>query len=412
MAPAGRLRNAWHGASGVDAVRVLAGAAVAGAATIVLLCLLAWALPVEPPGPALLGPVLAALPVLGAVAVLVTIGLRLTLPGRAADANRRSRDSVVSEVAVTALAGSFAGVQAHLALRTLPAAPPAPVRRLLLIGASAPWPGVVAVLAAVPLVAVLAAGYATGRPSTRIRPPVPPYVGPLVALAGLLGQYLIADPGHPERLSHGAVPAALAGYGAVLLGAALTVPWLLTWLGSGWAVRAGRAWTLCAARRVEASARGLTLPLGLITVAVAVITTSGLAGDHTPTGMADAPLFLIMTTVSSCAAAMLFTVVVEHGPARRETSHTLHSIGAGERIDRRAALAALVVPVLVCVPIAIAVGALTAWPARGEGNSFPTIPARAALLGMVWTVGLLTLALIAAVVVTLRDERPGLRRGA
>ncbi|MET7298471.1 hypothetical protein [Embleya sp. NPDC005575] len=417
MSPAGRslLRDAWHGASRVDAVRVLAGATVASTATIVLLCLLAWAFPIEHRGPALIGPVLAALPVLGAVAVLVAIGIRLTIPGGgdrpgapfpADEANRRSRDVVVSEAAVTALAGTFAGVQAHLALRSLPASPPPAVRHLLAIGASAPWPAVVAVLAALPSVAALAAFYATGRPSPRLRPRIPPYLGPLVILAGLLGQYLIADPGHTERLSHGAVPAAVVGYGAVLTGAALTVPWLLTWLGSGWASRAGRVWTLCAARRIEASARGLALPLGLATIALAVVTTSVLAGDRTPPGMADAPLFLTMTTMSSCAAAMLFTAVVEHGPARRETSHALHSIGAGERLDRRAALAVLVVPVLVCVAISVGVGALTAWPARGDGDSFPTVPAHAALLGSMWTLGLLAIALIAAAVVTLRDERP------
>ncbi|MFF7244037.1 hypothetical protein ACFZBU_09065 [Embleya sp. NPDC008237] len=410
------LRDALRNASRVDAVRVLACAAVAGTATIVLLCLLAWALPVARPGPALIRPVLAILPVLGAVAVLVTVGIRLTFPGRidrpgapfrAHGKNRRSREVVVSETAVTALAGTFAGVQAHLVLRTLPASPPPAVRRLLAIGASAPWPAVVAVLATVPTVAVLAACYATARPSLRLKPRVPRYIGPLVLLAGLLGQYLIADPGHPDRLSHGAVPAAAICYGAVPAGAALTVPWLLTWLGSGWAARADRVWTLCAARRIEASARGLALPLGLTTIALAVVTTSGLAGDRTPTGMADAPLFLTMTTVSSCAAAMLFTVVVEYGSARRETSHTLHSIGAGERMDRRAALAALVLPLLVCVPVSVAVGALQAWPARGNGDSFPTMPAHAALLGTLWTIGLLAFALIGAAVVILRDDRPG-----
>ncbi|MYS87230.1 FtsX-like permease family protein [Embleya scabrispora] len=405
-----------RGASRVDALRVLAGAAVASTATIVLLCLLAWAFPVEHPGPALIGPVLAMVPVLSAVAVLVAIGIRLTIrggsigrpgaPSPTDEANRPRRDLVVSEVAVTAVAGAFAGVQAHLALRSLPASTPPAVRHLLAVGASAPWPAVAAVLAAVPSAAALAAFYATSRPPPRLQPRIPPYLGPLVMLAGLLGQYLIADPGHTERLSHGAVPASVAGYGTVLTGAALTVPWLLTWLGSGWASRAGRVWTLCAARRIEASAGGLALPLGLATIALAVVTTSTIAGDRTSPGMADAPLFLTMTTMSSCAAAMLFTVVVEHAPARRETSRTLRSIGAGERMDRRATLAVLVVPVLLCVAISVGVGALTAWPARGNGDSFPTVPTHAALLGTIWTLGLLAIAVIAAAVVTLRDERP------
>ncbi|GCD96427.1 hypothetical protein [Embleya hyalina] len=422
------LRDVWHGASRVDAVRVLAGAALAGGATIVLLCLLAWARPSEHPAPAPTGPLLAALPVLAAVAVLTAVGTRLAVLHRHDRADRArharaevaegppapghgaERGAVATEAGITALVGTIAGMRAHLLLRSVRDSVPPSVGRLLEVGAEAHWPGLVALLVAMPTIAAIAAASAVRGPSTRSSPRVPPYVGPLLVLAGLLGQYLIADPARPEELPHGALPAAVGGYAAVLIGAALTMPWLVAWLGGGWAARARRAWTLCAARRMEAAAHGLALPLGLTTIALAVVTTGRLAGDRTPVRMADAPLFLTVATVSLCAAAMLFAVVVEYGPARRETSRTLHSIGATTPTDRRAALVALAVPVLVCVPTAITVGTLAAWPAHEGANPFPTVSTRTALLGTVWAVGLLVAALIAAAAVILRDERPQRRR--
>ncbi|MFI1579533.1 hypothetical protein [Embleya sp. NPDC020630] len=426
------LRDAWHGASRVDALRVLAGAALAGSATIVLLCLLAWARPSGHPAPAPIGPLLAALPVLAAVAVLTAVGTRLAVLHRHDRADRArharaevaggppvpehgaapgtGRGAVATEAAITAMVGTIAGMRAHLLLRSVRDSVPPPVRRLLAVGAEVHWPGLAALLVVVPAIAAAAAASAVRGPSTRSMPRVPPYVGPLLVLAGLLAQYLIADPARPEQLPHGALPAAVGGYAAVLIGTALTMPWLVAWLGGGWAARAGRVWTLCAARRMEAGAHGLALPLGLTTIALAVVTTGRLAGERTPVRMADAPLFLTVATVSLCAAAMLFAVVVEYGPARRETSRTLHSIGAATPTDRRAALVALAVPVLVCVPTAITVGALAAWPAREGANPFPTVSTRTALLGTVWAIGLLVAALIAAAAVILRDERPRRRR--
>ncbi|OPC83103.1 hypothetical protein B4N89_21115 [Embleya scabrispora] len=428
------LRDAWHGASRVDAVRVLAGAALAGSATIVLLCLLAWARPSGRAAPAPTGPLLAALPVLAAVAVLTAVGTRLAILHRHDRADRarharaaiaegppaaghgaghaRGRGAVATEAAITALVGTIAGMQAHLLLRSVRDSVPPAVRRLLVVGAEVHWPGLVALLVVVPTIAAIAAASAVRGPSPRSSPRVAPYVGPLLVLAGLLAQYLIADPARPEQLPHGALPAAVAGYAAVLIGAALTVPWLVAWIGGGWASRAGRVWTLCAARRMEAGAHGLALPLGLTTIALAVVTTGRLAGERTPVRMADAPLFLTVATVSLCAAAMLFAVVIEYGPARRETSRTLHTIGAATPTDRRAALVALAVPVLVCVPTAITVGALAAWPAHEGANPFPTVSTHAALLGTVWAVGLPAAALIAAAAVILRDERPRRRRRA
>ncbi|MGC0414639.1 hypothetical protein [Embleya sp. AB8] len=412
-------RHALRGASPVDAARVLAGAAVAGTAALVLLSLLAWARPSGRPGPALIGPLLAALPVLIAVGVLSAAAGR---PARQHRADRRPaahpdhpptahrRGPVAVEAGIAALVGVIAGTQAHLVLRSLLGSAPRAIGRLLAVDASVSWPGPVALLVLLPAIAAAAAALEVRPAGARRLPRVPSYVGPLLVLAGLLGQYLIADPARPKRLPHGALPAAVAGYGAVLLGAALTVPWLVTWLGAGWAARAGRVWSLCAARRIEAGARGLALPLGLSTIALAVVTTSLLAGDGTPVRMADAPLFLIVATASSCAAALLFTVVVEYGSARRETSRTLHAIGATTPMDRRAALIALAVPVLVCLVSSVAVGALAAWPAHGGGNAFPTVSTRAATLGTVWAVGLLAGTLIAAAVVILRDERPR-RRG-
>ncbi|MFE3201086.1 hypothetical protein [Embleya sp. NPDC059237] len=430
------MRDAWHGASRVDAVRVLAGAALAGSATIVLLCLLAWARPSGRAAPAPTGPLLAALPVLAAVAVLTAVGTRLAVlhwhdrADRARHAHAEvtegppvpghgtgpgtgpgtGRATVATEAAITAMVGTIAGMQAHLVLRSVRDSLPPAVRRLLAVGAEVHWPGLAALLVVVPTITAIAAASAVPGPSARSLPRVPPYVGPLLVLAGLLAQYLIADPARPEQLPHGALPAAVGGYAAVLIGAALTVPWLVARLGGGWAARAGRVWTLCAARRMEAAAHGLALPLGLTTIALAVVTTARLAGERTPVRMADAPLFLTVATVSLCAAAMLFAVVVEYGPARRETSRTLHSIGAATPTDRRAALVALAVPVLVCVPTAITVGALAAWPAHEGANPFPTVSTRTALLGTVWAVGLLVAALIAAAAVILRDERPRRRR--
>ncbi|WP_406286948.1 hypothetical protein [Embleya sp. NBC_00896] len=409
-----------RGASCADAVRVLATAAVSGAAATILLCLLGWARATGRGGPAVAGPLLAALPVLATVGVLTAVGTRLAVlhridrtavPHSVDVPVRRIRGLAASEAVATALVGAIAGVQAHLVVRALLGSAPAPIRRLLAEGTGVPWVGLVAVLAVVPAIAGPAAAFAVHLPSRRLLPRIPPYLGPLLVLAGLLAQYLIADPARPGELPRGALPAAVSGYGAVLVGAALTVPWFVTWIGTGWAARAGRAWSLCAARRIEASARGLALPLGLATIALAVVTTTRFAGVHTPVRMRDAPLFLTIATVSLCAAAILFLVTVEYGSARRETSRTLHALGATAPVDRRAALAALTVPVLVCAVTAVAVGALAAWPAR-EGSPFPTVSTGTATLGTVWAIVLLASAVICAGFVILRDERPRRRERA
>ncbi|MYW00497.1 hypothetical protein GT354_19870, partial [Streptomyces sp. SID3343] len=261
----------------------------------------------------------------------------------------------------------------------------------------------------VPLTAAAAAGYAVRMPPTRAPSRIPPYVGPLLVLAGLLAQYLVTDLGRPTEWAGAARPAAATGYAALLLGAALTVPWLVGWAGTGWAARADKAWSLCAARRIESSAGGMGGPLGLATIAVAVVTTSRLAGERARIRMSDAPLLVLVAAASVSAVAILLVVTVEHGSARRETSRTLHSLGATAPVDRRAALVSLVLPVTVCVATGLAIGAPAAWLSRA-GSPFPTVSTRAADLGTAWAVTLLTAALITAGWVVVRDGGAQRRR--
>jgi hypothetical protein len=404
-----------RGAASVAAVRVLVSASVAGVATAVLLCLLAWVRPTDGPDHPWIAPLLTALPVLATVAVLTAVATRLAAPHRvdrtaalpAADVPAARIRGPAAEAGAIAVIGAVTGVQAHLALRALSGSAPAPVRHLLAAGTAVPWAGLAAVLALVPIIAAAAAGYAVRMPRTRALSRVPPYAGPLLVLAALLGQYLVADPARPGRWAGAARPAAGIGYAALLLGTALTVPWLVIWVGTGWAARARNAWSLCAARRIESSASGMGVPLGLVTVSVAVVTTGRLAGQRARIRMSDAPLLVLVATASVSAAAILLAVIVEHGAARRETSRTLHSLGATAPVDRRAALVSLALPVAVCVATGLAIGAPAAWLARA-GSPFPTVSTRAADLGTAWAVLLLTVALGAASRVILRDE--GARR--
>jgi hypothetical protein len=405
----GARASTWRGAAGVDAVRVLVCASVAGTAAAVLSCLLAWARPIGGPDRPLLAPLLAALPVLATVAVLTAVATRLAAPHRPGSSSAtdvptpRMCGVAAAEAATIALVGAVAGVQGHLALRALPASTPAPVRHLLAVGTTVPWMGLVAVLVLIPIVAAPAAGYAVRISPGPARWRIPPYVGPLLVLAGLLTQYLVIDPGRPGQWTGAARPAAMTGYTTLLLGAALTVPWLVKWAGIGWAARTREAWSLCAARQVESSAGAMGVPLGLTTVAVAVLTTNRLAGERARLGMSDAPLLVLVATASVSAAATLFAVIVEHGSTRRETSRTLHSLGATTPVDRRAALTSLALPVAVCVATGLAIGAPAAWLARA-GSPFPTVSTRAADLGGAWTVLLLAALLLSASWVILRDE--------
>ena len=410
------LATAPRGACRADAVRVLVTAAVAAAATVVLLSLIAWAAPHGRPNPTRPDPLLAAIPVLATVAVLTAVGARLgslhrvSREGAAvAERTRPIRGPAAAEAATAALVGVAAGVQAYLVPRALVGQVPDPVRRLLSVGEPVPWPGVLVIAVLLPAIAASAAAFTVRRASARVRPRVPPYAGPLLLLSGLLTQYLVADPAHGGPSRHGTFPAAVVGYATVVGGAALTVPWLVTWCGAGWAPRARHAWSLCAARRIEASARGMSLPMGLIVIAVAIVTTNRFAGARTAIRMSDAPLLAVAATVSVCAAAILFTVIVEYGAARRETSRELHAMGATGPVDRRAALVALAGPIAVCVVTGVVIGALAAWPA-GEGGPFPTVSSRAAGLGTAWAGALLVGAVLAAGYVILRDEGSRARR--
>lgn len=395
--------------SRAGAVRVLTAASAAGAATVVLLCLIACVSPQGSPGTTRLDPLLAAIPVLATVAVLTAVGARLgslhrvSREGAAvAERTRPIRGPAAAEAATAAMVGVVTGAQAYLVLRSLAGRDPGYVRRLLAVGEPVPWPSMLVIAALVPAIAAIAAALTVRRATARVRPRVPAYVGPLVLLAGLLTQYLVADLAHGGRPPLGAFPAALIGYATVVAGAALTVPWIVMWCGAGWARRARHAWSLCAARRIEATARGLSLPLGLTVVTVAIVTTSRFAGARTAIRMSDAPLLAVAATVSVCAAAILFTVIVEYGAARRETSRELHVMGAMGPVNRRAALVALAGPIAVCVLTGVAIGALAAWPA-GEGGPFPTVSSRAASLGTAWAGVLLLGAVLAAGFVILRD---------
>ncbi|MYW05063.1 hypothetical protein, partial [Streptomyces sp. SID3343] len=144
----GAKSNRPRGTVRVDVVRVLICASVAGAAAAVLVCLLAWVRPVGASDHSWVAPLLVAVPVLATVAVLTAVATRLVAPYRidrtatwspAGPPASRVLGPGPAEAATVALAGAFAGVQAHLVLGALLGSAPATVRHLLAVDVGVPW---------------------------------------------------------------------------------------------------------------------------------------------------------------------------------------------------------------------------------------------------------------------------------
>lgn len=401
-----------------DHARLACTALVAATGTVLLLCATAYATA----GNALVGPVSAGALVLGVTAQLAAVTSRLTAPARIARTEllvgpgslpEQVRELVAAEALVAGSLGTLAGLQAHLAARAVfdaDAAGGAAIRDALAVHAEIPLLGLILVLGAVPA-AVVAASVA-GLPdpdAVAVSPRRLP--GPVLLAAGLVVEALPNVLARPVRLpvGLGAVhPFALCGYTLAVAGTALTVPGVVR-RGAGLFVRRARnPALLCAARRLQADAATLAVPLGLLgaTTALLVTTRTLHAGPDDAAG--DLPLLAVVGAAAVCGAAGLLAVLVEHIREHRDAARTLHAMGAAPRVERMVRVLAALLPVAAAWVCGTVAGTAAVYPLEVGGNR-PRVPVsgQAVATGTVLAVALVGAAAVGVALATRRPAREG-----
>lgn len=201
--------------------------------------------------------------------------------------------------------------------------------------------------------------------------------GPAMVGIGLVAEALPYAVAPAVRLPAGlgmVHPLAAGGYLLIVVGAALSVPWLVRRAASAVASRTRLPALLCAARRVQADGPALALPLGLVAATTTVLVTARSLRETGPGGAAgDLPLLALVTAGTVCAVAGLLAVLVENVHARREIARHLHFVGAGPGVERVTRALAVVLPVALAWVGAAALGVVATWPLE-IGGSRPTLP--------------------------------------
>lgn len=225
---------------------------------MLLLCVIAYAAAGR--GDHVARPLFAGLLVLAVTAQLTAVASRLTASARAertellvgpASMPEQVRELAATEAALAAAFGAVAGVQAHLVARAVfeTGVPGSGlIHDVLAVGTEMPFLGLVFVLGVVPLVTVLATTSALRDtvPEPRATPAARTIgvAGPTMIGVGMLAEVLPHAIAPPVPLPGGlgmVHPLAAVGFALIVVGAALSVPWLVHWARRpSWRTRGSR----------------------------------------------------------------------------------------------------------------------------------------------------------------------------
>ncbi|MGW0660800.1 hypothetical protein [Streptodolium elevatio] len=409
-----------------DHLRLFGTACVAAVGTALLLCAMAYAAAGR--GDSVARPVFVGLLVLAVTAQLTAVVSRLTAAARAertellvgpASMPEQIRELAATEAALASAMGTVAGLQAHLIARAVfdPDVPGSGlVRDVLAVGNEIPLLGLVFVLGVVPLTTVLATTSALRAPAPR--PHTTPtartvgVAGPTMIGAGMLAEVLPHAIAPPVRLPGGlglVHPLAAVGYALVVVGAALSVPWLVHWAAESVVAHTRLPALLCAARRMEADTAALAVPLGLLAGTTTLLVTSRTLHVRGPgNAPGDLPLLALVTAATVCAAAGLLAVLVENAHTRQDSARNLHMLGAAPWVDRATLALTVLLPVTVAWGGAAVLGVVATWPLELGGHE-PSVPVseQAVTAGVTFGMALAAGVAIAVALVTRRLARGG-----
>ncbi|WP_436777737.1 hypothetical protein [Yinghuangia sp. YIM S09857] len=418
----GNLRESTR----ADHLRLFGTACVAAVGTVLMLCVMAYA--VAGRGDNVARPLFAGVLVLTVTAQLTAVPARLTSSARAERTEllvgpgsmpEQVRELAATEAALAGTLGAVAGVQAHLAARAvfergMPGG--GLIRDVLAVGTEIPFLALVFVLGVVPLTTVLATTSALRhtdpRPHTTPAARTVGVAGPAMIGAGMLAEVLPHAIAPPVRLPGGlgmVHPLAAAGFALIVVGAALSVPWLVHRAAETVVAHTRIPALLCAARRMEADTAALAVPLGLLAGTTTLLVTSRTLHMRGPgNAPGDLPLLALVTAATVCAAAGLLAVLVENARARRDSARNLHMLGAAPWVDRVTLALTVLLPVTVAWGGAAVIGVAATWPLEFGGHE-PSVPVSegAVTAGVTFGMALAAAVAIAVAVVTRRLARGG-----
>lgn len=410
-----------------DHLRLFGTACVAAVGTVLLLCVMAYASAGR--GDNVARPLFAGLLVLAVTAQLTAVAARLTASARAARTEllvgpgsmpEQVRELAATEAALAGSLGAVAGLQAHLIARAvfergLPGS--ALIADVLAVGDEMPFLALLFVLGIVPYATVVATTSALREPAPRPRgTPAARTIGvagPSMIGTGLLAEVLPHAVAPPVRLPGGlgmVHPLAAFGYALVVVGAALSVPWLVHRAAQSVVARTRLPALLCAARRMEADTAALAVPLGLLAGTTTLLVTSRTLHMRGPGNAAgDLPLLALVTAATVCAGAGLLAVLVENAHARQDSARNLHMLGAAPWVDRVTLALTVLLPVTVAWGGAAVLGVVATWPLEIGGHE-PSVPVSegAVTAGVTFGMTLAAGVAIAVAVVTRRLARGGI----